>query len=292
MANWILLGANQWQNKIYDRLHEELLKQRFAHADETTLQVLQEPRRPANSKPYMWLYRSGRYEQPVVLYEYQENRRKEHPKNFLAGFKAKELTDAERTTRNELLALGKDPELPMPYLDEPDDKIWTVPAVNVEELVLFRGYIRDEAELVKDLAYSDAFQVAANLLNSALVETKLRRPLLPFRRTHLATLIASGALNGAIGIGEDRHMVNGVSRKKITRETVVDENGGETVVDTESYITIVREFENQRMDAKVKLLRALADELSYKVVPKNSDRVEPESVLYGVEENGQVRLFG
>ncbi|MCF8568027.1 DUF6094 domain-containing protein [Alicyclobacillus tolerans] len=152
----------------------------------------------------------------------------------------KQLTDAEREARNELLRVGRDMDLPVPYLDEADGKVWTVPETNVQESVLFRGYLRDESELIRDLQTSDAFQVASNMLNSALVETRLRRPLLPFRRTHLATLIASGVLNGSMGIGPDRHMVIGVSRKKVTRETLVDENGGESVIDTENYVTVVR----------------------------------------------------
>lgn len=151
----------------------------------------------------------------------------------------KQLTDADRQARNELLMVGKDMDIPIPHLDEADGRVWTVPVADVNEPVLFRGHIRDESELIRDLQTSDAFLVAENMLNSALVETKLRRPLLPFRRTHLATLIASGALNGSIGVGPDRHMVIGVSRKKVTRETIM-ENGVESVIDTENYVTLVR----------------------------------------------------
>lgn len=35
----------------------------------------------------MWLYRSGRDGPAIVLYDYQESRSKEHPKEFLRGFK-------------------------------------------------------------------------------------------------------------------------------------------------------------------------------------------------------------
>ena len=152
----------------------------------------------------------------------------------------KQLTDDEIDQRNELMAAGQELDIPLPTLDEPDGKVWTVPTVNMQVEIEFRGGIRDESELIKDLAESDAFMVAENMLNATLAETKLRRPLLPFRRTHLATLIASGALNGAIGIGENRHMVIGVSRKKVTRETVTDDEGVTKVIDTESYITMVR----------------------------------------------------
>ncbi|MCF8568561.1 hypothetical protein LLE49_27970 [Alicyclobacillus tolerans] len=58
------------------------------------------------------------------------------------------------------------------------------------------------------------------------------------------------------------------------------------------YDTIVREFENRRLNAKLNMLRALADELGYKVIPKDADDSTPETPLYGVEANGQVWLIG
>ena len=87
LANWVVAGATRWLNLLYDRLHEELLKRQYLHADETTLQVLHEAGRPADSKSYMWLYRTSREGPAIVLYNYQETRSKEHPKNFLRGFK-------------------------------------------------------------------------------------------------------------------------------------------------------------------------------------------------------------
>ena len=87
LANWVLYGANHWLSKIYERLHEELRKQKYLHADETTLQVLHEPGREAQTNSYLWMYRSGNGGPPIVLYEYQETRAKEHPKEFLQGFK-------------------------------------------------------------------------------------------------------------------------------------------------------------------------------------------------------------
>ncbi len=40
------------------------------HADGTDLQVLKEPGKKAESKSYMWLYRSGSYGPGATLYEY------------------------------------------------------------------------------------------------------------------------------------------------------------------------------------------------------------------------------
>ena len=64
------------------------MKEEILHADETTLQVLHEPDRPAERKSYMWLYRTGREsKQQIVLYEYKETREAKHPKEFLKGYK-------------------------------------------------------------------------------------------------------------------------------------------------------------------------------------------------------------
>ena len=51
MANWLLKAADPWLKIIYQRMHEELVKRDILHADETTLQVLKEPGRPAQSNP-------------------------------------------------------------------------------------------------------------------------------------------------------------------------------------------------------------------------------------------------
>jgi hypothetical protein len=83
----MLYGAGQWLSKLTDRMHDLLLKIDILHADETTLQVLRKPGRPATSKSYLWLYRSGKEGPPIILYDYQENRAGENPKEFLKGFK-------------------------------------------------------------------------------------------------------------------------------------------------------------------------------------------------------------
>jgi len=93
MANWLLAAADPWLKLIYDRMHEHLVAKDILHADETTLQVLKEPGRPAQTKSYMWLYRTGRDGPPIVLYEYQTTRASKHPERFLSGFKGYLQTD-------------------------------------------------------------------------------------------------------------------------------------------------------------------------------------------------------
>lgn len=86
LANWMLQAANTWLEPLYDRMHTHLRARSILHADETTVQVLREPDRKAESQSYLWLYRTGRDGPPIILYDCQETRSGEHPGNFLAGF--------------------------------------------------------------------------------------------------------------------------------------------------------------------------------------------------------------
>lgn len=87
MSNWILHASDDWLRPIYEELHRRLVTYDVLHADETTLQVLKEPEKKAQTKSYMWVYRtSGDAENPIVLYEYQPNRKAENAENFLKGF--------------------------------------------------------------------------------------------------------------------------------------------------------------------------------------------------------------
>jgi len=87
LANWMVQGAERWLYPMYDRMHEHLLKEDILHADETSLQVLREPGKSAESTSYMWLFRTGRASPPIVLYDYQTTRASKHPSRFLSGFK-------------------------------------------------------------------------------------------------------------------------------------------------------------------------------------------------------------
>lgn len=94
MSNWVLKASADWLSPVYDAMQRQLTKQSVLHADETTLQVLQEPCKKAQTKSYMWLYRtSGDSHQPIVLYRYAPNRKAENPKEFLADFQGYLHTD-------------------------------------------------------------------------------------------------------------------------------------------------------------------------------------------------------
>ena len=94
MANWIIRCAEDWLEPLWEAMREELLRREVVHADETVVQVLKENGRTAQSKSYMWVYRTGQDGQPpIILYEYQPGRSGEYPKRFLEGFRGYLHTD-------------------------------------------------------------------------------------------------------------------------------------------------------------------------------------------------------
>ena len=87
MANWVITVSNLWLKPMYDLLHKQLLQSRAIHVDETTMQVLKEPNKPATSKSYMWLYQSSKdASEQMALYHYKSTRAGENARNFLEGY--------------------------------------------------------------------------------------------------------------------------------------------------------------------------------------------------------------
>ena len=101
MANWVIKCSENYLEPIYRRMIDYLLKETVLHADETSVQVLKEPGRAAQSKSYEWIYRtSGCAEKHIVIYNYKETRRQEHPQEFLKYFKGYLHTDGYQSYHN------------------------------------------------------------------------------------------------------------------------------------------------------------------------------------------------
>ena len=87
MANWMIQCADRYLGPLYDYLHNRMYRFHVLQADETPVKVSKDER-PANSKSYMWVYRTGKEygDTPIILYEYQKTRKADHPREFLKGF--------------------------------------------------------------------------------------------------------------------------------------------------------------------------------------------------------------
>ena len=101
MSNWVISVAENFLFGIYALMIKYLLRAPALHADETTVQVLNEPNRAAQSKSYEWVYRtSSGASPPIVIYDYKETRKQEHPKEFLKDFKGFLHTDGYQVYHN------------------------------------------------------------------------------------------------------------------------------------------------------------------------------------------------
>ena len=94
MANWMIRLADEYLFLLYDYFHRLLYEYHVIQADETPVLVNKDDR-PAGSKSYMWVYRSGFLypERQIILYEYQRTRNASHPRTFLKDYEGICVTD-------------------------------------------------------------------------------------------------------------------------------------------------------------------------------------------------------
>jgi transposase len=78
---------------LLELMREDILSGFQIQVDETTLQVLQEPGRTATTNSYMWLFRGGTEQRPVILYQYHERRSGQVAKDFLKDYQGYVQTD-------------------------------------------------------------------------------------------------------------------------------------------------------------------------------------------------------
>ena len=87
LGNWVIKNSDAFFKPMYDFFRRKLLERKFAMADETPVQVLHEPERRAQTKSFMWLFRTGEDgEYPIILYKYSETRAGDTAVDFLEGF--------------------------------------------------------------------------------------------------------------------------------------------------------------------------------------------------------------
>jgi hypothetical protein len=60
LASWIIRPAQLHYSRLWEALRRTLLSQSLIHGDETTVQVLKEPGRAAQSTSYIWVSSSRR----------------------------------------------------------------------------------------------------------------------------------------------------------------------------------------------------------------------------------------
>jgi transposase len=92
MCGWALQVAERCRPMI-ELLREEILSGPLIQADETTVQVLEEPGREAQADSYMWVFRGGPPGRPGLLYQYAPTRAGRVAADFLNGYTGYVQTD-------------------------------------------------------------------------------------------------------------------------------------------------------------------------------------------------------
>ena len=73
MAKWLIQAA-RYCALLIALLKQEIRSGPLINIDESPLQVLNEPGRRNTSKSYMWVFRGGGPDRPVLLYQYHRSR--------------------------------------------------------------------------------------------------------------------------------------------------------------------------------------------------------------------------
>ena len=93
MSGWVL-KCGELLSPLRDLLKDHIVSDTYVRADETPVQVLQEPNRKDTTKSYIWVYLTGGHKNFGVVYEYKETRSGEGPEEFLKDFKGYLQSDA------------------------------------------------------------------------------------------------------------------------------------------------------------------------------------------------------
>lgn len=92
LCNWTLQAAQRCK-PVLDLLREEVRAGPVVRCDETTVQVLKEPGRSAQTKSYMWVFLGGPPGRPAVEYHYDPTREGRVAREYLKGYEGCVQTD-------------------------------------------------------------------------------------------------------------------------------------------------------------------------------------------------------
>jgi transposase len=85
MSIW-MLKVGQAITPLINLMQDEIINYRIAFADETTVQVLNEPNRRAQTKSFMWCFIGGPPDRRAIIYQYHPTREGNVAEEFFEGF--------------------------------------------------------------------------------------------------------------------------------------------------------------------------------------------------------------
>ncbi len=82
MSGW-MIQLEEKLKPLMQALKKALYKSKILHIDETRLQVMNEPDKDNTQQSYMWVYKGGLPDKPVIWYQYADSRQSSVPVDFL-----------------------------------------------------------------------------------------------------------------------------------------------------------------------------------------------------------------
>lgn len=162
LCGWILKTAEICE-PLVKLLQKNIVAYDIAQADETTVQVMNEPGRANTSKSYMWCYHGGGENNLSIVYEYHETRGGYHAEKFLSGFKGFLQTDAyvgyNFVDKNaQIISVGCHAHARRPFAELV--KIATAPGLAHQAVSFYRKlYAVEDAARKKNLSSKDRFEL-------------------------------------------------------------------------------------------------------------------------------------
>ena len=92
MCGWAIKVAEKCK-PLLELMNKEIRSGPLINIDETTVQVMKEPGRSNTSKSYMWIYRGGDPDRPLLVYQYHPTRSGDVVSEYLDEYKGYVQTD-------------------------------------------------------------------------------------------------------------------------------------------------------------------------------------------------------
>jgi len=92
MSNWLIKVADLC-SPLLPLMRQEIRSGPLINADESSFQVMKEPNRKNTSKSYVWVFRGGLADKPVVMFHYEPSRSGQVAHDFLDGYHGYVQTD-------------------------------------------------------------------------------------------------------------------------------------------------------------------------------------------------------
>ncbi len=271
LANWMIQSGNLIQ-PVINLLRDRLLSYDILHMDETTVQVLDEPNKKAQSKSYLWLQRGGPPDKPVILFDYDVGRSQSVPLRLLDGFTGTIQTDGYAgynavVNQNDLVHLG----------------CWAHARRKFSEAVKAQGKGKNKktGKAQRGLAFiQKLYKIEKELLNKTTDERfnerqKQSQPVLDKLKTWLNESIVTVPPQSAVG--KALHYLNN-EWDKLIRYT----NDGRYLMDNNLAENAIRPFvigrKNWLFSQSVKGVKASANLYSL-IETAKSNRLEPYAYL-------------